>query len=547
MSLKAKKIFSVVLVVFLLNFKFANVYALINENYINDAEANVGIDLEQKIESSIFMFPIATLIYGFGSLVEFLVSQAFGALTGEVEFPWADRLIFNAVSMLDINFLNPSIGSMFDNSNENNILMDIIMKVYYTIFMLAISFFAVAIAVMSIKLIISTLADKKAKYKTLLTQSAVALFTLFIVHFVIAFIFYSNEQLVKMASKIAVNNLDYQELREAFNNAHLAEDVVEENFETLTDDVSQMYDNYTGQSKALLDEVFGNAELKPYAIALLNNADYRNKVLEMSITDEGKLTVESERLYKVKMLCGAAYICANSEYQELIKNILNENRESIDNSPALAEFFDKINKDDKVKANYLTIANQDIDLLPISTEGRIKSLLKSELELEKNELDGLDKESWNKILTMISKNYVSTTIELNNGISIIVELSNKIVGDQISSYMQILNYYKEVIDDITNNEAGDDDEVIASNRVPDSSSLISSLGNFFKQAAWSDVDILNITFKANNIQGAILYAIFVCQSVFFFATYLRRFFYIIILAMLAPIIIMFDLLSKMFN
>ena len=47
-----------------------------------------------------------------------------------------------------------------------------------------------------------------------------------------------------------------------------------------------------------------------------------------------------------------------------------------------------------------------------------------------------------------------------------------------------------------------------------------------------------------SVTGALLYTIFVFQSILYLFSYLKRFFYIVILAIFAPIIVLFDFLGK---
>ena len=83
----------------------------------------------------------------------------------------------------------------------------------------------------------------------------------------------------------------------------------------------------------------------------------------------------------------------------------------------------------------------------------------------------------------------------------------------------------------------------------DPKTLISSMGQYFKDAAWSyetddDGNIKGWYANKLTLQGAILYAIFVVQSIMFFFAYIKRFFYVVILALLAPVIVIYDFLGK---
>lgn len=79
--------------------------------------------------------------------------------------------------------------------------------------------------------------------------------------------------------------------------------------------------------------------------------------------------------------------------------------------------------------------------------------------------------------------------------------------------------------------------------------IFSSLGQFFKDSAWVyETDdggkIVGWRPGKNSIIGTLLYAIFIVQSIMLFISYMKRFFYIIILSLFAPLVIIFDFLTK---
>lgn len=73
--------------------------------------------------------------------------------------------------------------------------------------------------------------------------------------------------------------------------------------------------------------------------------------------------------------------------------------------------------------------------------------------------------------------------------------------------------------------------------------FVSSLAEFFKSAAWQRKAG---GWKANKIaiSNAIMYVIFVCYSVVFFISYTKRLFYVIMLILMAPIVVVFDFFMK---
>jgi hypothetical protein len=74
-------------------------------------------------------------------------------------------------------------------------------------------------------------------------------------------------------------------------------------------------------------------------------------------------------------------------------------------------------------------------------------------------------------------------------------------------------------------------------------SAIASLANYFK---YSTLQCENGAIIATKMkpENAIMYVIFIAQSVLFFFTYVKRFFYVIALALMAPIIVVYDFFTK---
>ena len=76
------------------------------------------------------------------------------------------------------------------------------------------------------------------------------------------------------------------------------------------------------------------------------------------------------------------------------------------------------------------------------------------------------------------------------------------------------------------------------------SAPVSQLANYFKYSAF-EVSGDGIMAKTVNPVFCFLYTIFVFQSLLYFFAYIKRFFYIIILALMAPIVIVYNFVSKL--
>ena len=75
----------------------------------------------------------------------------------------------------------------------------------------------------------------------------------------------------------------------------------------------------------------------------------------------------------------------------------------------------------------------------------------------------------------------------------------------------------------------------------DNYTVLKELGEYFKTAAWYvDVNEGDWSPTRSSIVGAILYTMFVFQSIMFFIAYVKRFFFVIILSIIAPFVIIYD-------
>jgi len=71
-------------------------------------------------------------------------------------------------------------------------------------------------------------------------------------------------------------------------------------------------------------------------------------------------------------------------------------------------------------------------------------------------------------------------------------------------------------------------------------SVITSMLTYFKSLCWSDARVINKT--QINLLGVTLLLIFLFQSFIFFFQYLKRLFYIMVLAIMAPLFVLYDFL-----
>lgn len=209
-----KKIFGIVLIILVLfTFVPTNTYALTSDYAgsdgveIKDKNSDSVLDKVGNFIQDLLLGALGKAIAAIGWVVEFLCSIVVGLLTGTYKFPWADKIIFNSMALLDVNFINPSKGSLFmDSKGGFTLIGNTVRNIYFTGLSIGLGFFGIMVAVMAIRIALSSIASEKAKYKEAVVAWMTALVLLFGLHYIISFVFYINEQLTEVAGNI-VNNL----------------------------------------------------------------------------------------------------------------------------------------------------------------------------------------------------------------------------------------------------------------------------------------------------------------------------------------------------
>ena len=192
------------------------VYAEINQENNNNSDGG-GLDAFVgaiiNAGSGILTGTLAQFITSIGVLlftILYLVFQSIGASANWHDMPWPDDLVFNRLAFFDPNFINPpTVNGNLIVDSPVAAMHDIIQNMYYSFFILAGTIFVIAAMVIGIKLALSTLATQKAQYKTALTNWVMGVVLLFTVHFLMAGIFYINEQIVESAYTVVENSIKF--------------------------------------------------------------------------------------------------------------------------------------------------------------------------------------------------------------------------------------------------------------------------------------------------------------------------------------------------
>ena len=487
-DVRSKLIAIILLVLVVLPVFSCNVNAAINENYQSRYE-DAGTDdlIDEKIKESTVIDMLASFVYSLASLVEKLVGTAFKSLTGSATFPWADRILFNAVPLLDVNFFNADGGSLY--VQNDGILGRIVRNTYFTILSIAVAFLGIVVAIAAIKMAISSLASEKAKYKEALTKWLFSIVMLFLMHNIMSFVFFLNEKMVEIASNIMSESLDTAAIK-------LIEEATSIDADTAISTFLETNKEHIGNETADAKETIENN--KEIANKLISSESYRDSIL----FDAFKYSSQKVRNWFKETFTGNG----KQSIIELAVDINLINGQSIEYG-----------------VTEITSTDEDGTFVNTTTEKKtitIKELIDSLNNKSDDELQKTD--GYEFFLYHISK----------------FELGDSKHTD-VSYYKQYVNIMTTIYNDIYRKEA--------TSTSPD---LMASLAKYFKESAFvipTDDDTGEVTgwYRSKlTVQGALLYAIFVAQSILYFFSYIRRFFYIVVLSIMAPAIVVIDFLSK---
>ena len=361
---------------------------------------------------------------------------------------------------------------------------------------------------MAIKLAVTTISEKKAKYKEAMVKFLTAVIMLFCIHYGLSLIFYINEQIVEIASSMLesefenvnislASSLSYEEAVDAFIECNSESDVTS------------------------LDIIRNNKYIAAYLIS--NKSYVEARLPDVSYSDSWYRDQNTEAVKTLASDINTINGNNSSVTIENVKNaleVVNGNQVNLSELNQIAiykEISDKI-EFDYVKDTYCP-----------------KFYIEQRVEYDITEISD---NVWQFTkYTSASNGQVEKTITLTNDeIKNIFVSSKKTFND---SYKPVLNAYKKI-----KSSGG-----VQNLGTTSAYNLISDMGEYFREAAFtyatdSSGKIKSWTPTEVTVQGAILYAIFIAQSILFFLAYIRRFFYVVILAMLAPVIILYDYLTK---
>lgn len=574
MKKKTCKIIICISLVVMLFTSFGNVFGATNPDYTPSIQVSENA-LDSKIKSNILLDTLAGMINAIASLAEYLLGAVFKTLTGDNIFPWADRIIFNGIGFLDINFLNPASNSLFVSNGSTSILGKVVYSVYSTIFSLAVLFLGVAVGIMAIRLALSSIAAEKAKYKQAIVNWVTCIVMLFLMHYILAFVFWINEQLVQIASGILIKTIDETvtsvDFTEALNSVVSPDERVKKFSNALGDKYSTRSDVTNW-----VNSVTGDPDLLDITNKLLLNSNY----------------IDQRVVYVADNLSDSdTTIHWWSSKVEIAFKSLKITDKAIQMLAVANKGIPRLNIDgNDANSIRMQISNaSDDDLRKMKEQGYYECYSGNKIYFDKEKYlksEDFEKDLAGYAYVMANKDeaakldkfyinnpgYKINTGDNPNSLQIAANtVWSAYSPNELNDLNDIYNEYKM---QSSYNQAKNDvsiREAIAKKRLEvdgyiisaaqggsaKTTDIIANLGKFFKQSAYTYTTEETTDSTGNkketivgwratklSVTGALLYAIFIFQSCMYFIMYVKRLFYVMMLSMFGPIVVIYDFFMK---
>lgn len=574
MKKKTCKIIICISLVVMLFTSLGNVFGATNPDYTLSIQVSENA-LDSKIKSNILLDTLAGMINAIASLAEYLLGAVFKTLTGDNIFPWADRIIFNGIGFLDINFLNPASNSLFVSNGSTSILGKVVYSVYSTIFSLAVLFLGVAVGIMAIRLALSSIAAEKAKYKQAIVNWVTCIVMLFLMHYILAFVFWVNEQLVQIASGILIKTIDETvtsvDFTEALNSVVSPDERVKKFSNALGDKYSTRSDVTNW-----VNSVTGDPDLLDITNKLLLNSNY----------------IDQRVVYVADNLSDSdTTIHWWSSNVEIAFKSLKITDKAIQMLAVANKGIPRLNIDgNDANSIRMQISNaSDDDLRKMKEQGYYECYSGNKIYFDKEKYlksEDFEKDLAGYAYVMANKDeaakldkfyinnpgYKINTGDNPNSLQIAANtVWSAYSPNELNDLNDIYNEYKM---QSSYNQAKNDvsiREAIAKKRLEvdgyiisaaqggsaKTTDIIANLGQFFKQSAYTYTTEETTDSTGNkketivgwratklSVTGALLYAIFIFQSCMYFIMYVKRLFYVMMLSMFGPIVVIYDFFMK---
>lgn len=543
-KLDFKKIVIVIsIAIMCFTFLASNIQAMTSTYNASNSTTNVNGNTNNMLSSITDI--ILPMVYPLFDAVATMVQKIMNALTGSYVFPWSDRILFNSIPFLDVNFINPEPGSLFMNASGNfTEIGKIVRSSYFTILGIAIGFLGIGVAINVIKMLIASLPSAKARHKEMISATLICLILIFAMHYIISFIFYINEQLVNVAADFATNVLTEDVINTANKSLTDAEDannkkLVENFFDkcnhtswwspitiikslvkgavNLVNDIKQWCANLGEKIKEAWNNFWGNDEEDEKTMSRedKNENGYYGKVFPTKndfikyFEDPNSPGYLGENMFDV-----AAMLLKDYLYRDAFLSMIAGNDTNRFANAGLAGWGQSA-------ANTVLWVTGVVDTGLQGLQNLYNSVCFVYKDLPEKTLPNITTAAgWEQKI---------------ESLKILEEESTN--DDDVAGYhvmgLYCRAYYRYVYD-------GEDKKELQSNP-----NIVQSMGDYFKRNIYYvDVDKGNWSPTTFDAIMCILYCVFVLQSIMFLFSYIKRLFYVIILAMLGPVTVVFDYIKK---
>ncbi len=493
---------------------YSSVFAEVNSQYDYGLVNNTNDGDSNSLLSVIGDIVLPAVLPTF-TILESIISEIMKTTTDVKFFPWADMIVYNAVPILDINFINPTNGSLFkDIHGKETVIGKVVRSTYFSVLSICLGFLGLAVAINVIKLMVSTIAGEKAKYKEMINKTVITILLLFGLHYLISFVFYVNEQMVEVASNLTVKMI--------------GEDVAKK-AKTNIDDANNK------DNEQIVENFFKDADhtswWSPVTIAKKVAKEFFNWLLGLFSKDDDEITIEGSDRDEKKH---------NKPFpskKEFIGYIKDDYPEGIDVAAFLLKDY-TYRRDVvwSVKGNDSNQFNQNW-WGPLRALGNTTLWVTGIMDTGLLGLQNL----YNDVRYICASMYNAKIIQSNKDYEDLVEYYMKIINDPTKSdddkknanraLLFVNAYYKYVYD-------GEDKDL---NNIQ---TMVANLGKYFRDNIYyTNVKAGEWSPKSFNVIPCILYMIFILQSIMFLFSYVKRLLYVIILALIGPATIIYDYIT----
>lgn len=516
------------LVIFVIGYSSTTIYGMTNQQYklpTFSYNTDDGGNLLTVIADILMpvIFPIFTLIQD-------IVSMIMKIFTGSFFFPWADKIIYNTIPFLDVNFINPSAGSLFLKGDGVTFtaIGNTVRSIYFTVLTLSLVFLSLCVAINAIKMLVSSLPSAKARYKELINSTVITVVLIFGMHYLISFVFYINEQLVQVASNLTTQIISP-------DTVVAANDAIDAAEEANNEQIVENFFEYCDETAWFSPVTIAKKVAKELVNLLDDLIDWVSGLFSDDDDDDAKVKLSAQDVRD-------SYDDVFPSKKDFISYFKDESKVGEHGIDVAAYLI----KDYYYRDLYLwSVAGNDTNKFSNGGIGGTLTSLSNTLlwgtgiiDTGLNGLQNLYGSTYYVCTTMKAQNAITSAKDYQNKTNILVEtLYSDTATDKEKNTARIIKlyydaYYRYIYEG--------DDKSDASIK-----NIVSGLGEYFlRQSYYTDVDKGDWSPTTFSVIPSILYCIFVVQSFFFLYSYIKRMFYVIILALIGPIVVVYDYVMK---